>query len=94
MQSVAELKFGSADVPDKKKQKVDYELHRPTAARLITACRCYLKSRTGSYSAVTSNLLECSVSHVIERLSITLRQTANGKNDSETSAVCLQLSVQ
>ena len=29
---------------------------------------------------------------LIERLSITLRQTANGKN--ETFAVCLQLSVQ
>ena len=36
MQSLAEWKFGSGNVGDKrkKKQKVDYELHRPTAARL------------------------------------------------------------
>ena len=35
MQSLAEWKFGSANVHDeKKKQKVDYEPHRPWAARL------------------------------------------------------------
>ena len=35
MQSLAEWKFGSGNVRDKKKkQKVDYEPHRPTATRL------------------------------------------------------------
>ena len=40
MQSLAEWKFGSGNVGNKqtkKKQKVDYEPHRPTAARLIRA---------------------------------------------------------
>ena len=37
MQSLAEWKFGSGNVRHtQKKQKVDYEPHRPTAARLIT----------------------------------------------------------
>ena len=40
MQSLAEWKFGSGNVRDKKKkQKVDYEPHRPTAARLINKYR-------------------------------------------------------
>ena len=35
MQSLAEWKFGSGNVGDKKKkQKVNYEPHRPTAGRL------------------------------------------------------------